>query len=289
MDRPMHMNAPAAEYFVPSPTRWPILAAAGLLILAFGAAAWVNAATAGPYVLAVGAVVVAYVAVGWFGDLIREGRRGLYDDQVEGALRTGMAWFIYSEVVVFGALFGTLFYLRMVSVPGLASGDTHALLRPAFKGGWPVGGPDITGAITAMKASGLPAINTLMLLASGGMVTLAHAALKKGQRGRVIAFLLATIVIGILFLRNQVHEYSHAYTALHLTLASGAYGATFFTITGLHGLHVAIGTGFMVVMLERMLRGDFTAKHDVGFVAATWYWHFVGVVWLIVFVLVYLL
>jgi cytochrome c oxidase subunit III len=76
---------------------------------------------------------------------------------------------------------------------------------------------------------------------------------------------------------------------MNLTLAAGAYGATFFILTGLHGLHVAIGSAFLLVMLVRILRGDFTAKHQVGFLAATWYWHFVGVVWLILFVVVYCL
>ena len=280
------MNA-TAEYFVPPPSRWPIVGAAGLLLLALGAAAWLNAAVAGPYLLGAGAAVLAYVLTGWFGIVISEGRRGLYDDQVEGSLRTGMAWFIYSEVIVFGALFATLFYLRLISIPDLASGDTHALLWPAFKAGWPASGPDIAGSVPAMKASGIPTINTLMLLTSGVMITLAHVALKKGRRGRLIAFLLATILIGILFLRNQASEYYHAYTALHLTLATGAYGATFYTLTGLHGLHVAIGTSVLIVMLARIVRGDFTPKHHVGFLAATWYWHFVGVVWLILFVLVY--
>lgn len=282
------MNA-TVEYFVPAPARWPIVGAGALLLMAFGAASWLNDAVAGPYVLDAGAAVLLVVAVGWFGSVIREGRHGLYDDQVERALRTGMAWFIFSEVMVFGALFGALFYLRLIAVPGLTSGDTHALLWPAFKGGWPATGPEIATPISPMRASGIPLINTLILLASGVMVTFAHAALKKGHRGRVMALLLATIVVGILFLRNQAAEYHHAYTALHLTLASGAYGETFFALTGLHGLHVAIGTAFMIVILGRILLGDFTPKHHIGLLLATWYWHFVGVVWLILFVLVYLL
>ena len=102
-------------------------------------------------------------------------------------------------------------------------------------------------------------------------------------------FLLATIVLASLFLRNQASEYQHAYAALNLTLATGAYGATFFVLTGLHGLHVAIGSVFLMVMLVRIVCGDFTPKHHVGFLAATWYWHFVGVVWLILFVVVYCL
>jgi cytochrome c oxidase subunit 3 len=277
----------AQEYFVPPPARWPIIGALALLLMAFGAAGWINDAGHGPYILVAGTVILACVLVGWFSDVIGEGRHGLYDDQVEAAFRTGMAWFIGSEVVVFAVLFAALFYFRMISIPGLASGDTHSLLWPGFKAGWPSTGPGIATPFTAMAAAGVPTMNTLMLLTSGGMITLAHYALNRGRRSLLAVFVLATIVLGILFLRNQALEYHHAYTALHVTLATGVYGATFFVLTGLHGVHVAIGTAFLIVMLERIIRGDFTAKHHLGFLAATWYWHFVGVVWLILFVLVY--
>jgi cytochrome c oxidase subunit III len=275
------------QYFLPQPSQWPVVGSMALLLLASGAAVWLNGGGAGPYVLATGGAIIVYVLFGWFGNLIGEGRRGSYDDQVEGSFRSGMAWFIYSEMVVFAALFAALFYVRVISVPGLASGDTHTFLWPEFHGGWPASGPMIEGSFTSMRPWPIPTINTLLLLTSGLLVTLAHAALDAGRRGRLIALLSATIVLGLLFLRMQASEYHHAYTALNLTLATGAYGATFFVLTGLHGLHVAIGSIFLMVTLTRIVRGDFTVKHHLGFQAATWYWHFVGVVWLILYVLVY--
>jgi cytochrome c oxidase subunit 3 len=278
-----------SKYYVPQPARWPIEASVALLFMASGAALWLNEGAKGPWILATGVAILAYVLLRWFGTLISEGRRGLYDDQVQRSLRVGMAWFIFSEVVVFGALFAALFYIRAISVPDLASGETHALLWPAFKGGWPASGPAIEGTFSPMKALGIPLLNTIMLLISGAAVTLADKALDRGQRGRVIALLTLTVLVGVLFLRNQASEYHNAYSALHLTLASGAYGQTFFILTGLHGLHVAIGTAFMMVMLGRTLGGDFTAKDHLALQAASWYWHFVGVVWLILYVLVYLL
>ena len=282
MSRDIH-----SEYFVPQPTGWPIVASVALLFMVTGVAIWVNDGARGLWVLAAGAAILACVLVGWFGALIREGRRGVYDDQVERSLRLGMAWFLFSEVVVFGALFAALFYTRAISVPDLASGETHALLWPGFKGGWPASGPAIEGTFSPMKALGIPLLNTIMLLISGAAVTLADKALNRGQRGRVIALLILTIVVGVLFLRNQYSEYHNAYTALHLTLRSGAYGQTFFILTGLHGVHVAIGSAFMLVMLGRTLRGDFTAKDHLALQAASWYWHFVGIVWLILYVVVY--
>jgi cytochrome c oxidase subunit 3 len=275
------------EYFLPLPARWPIVGSAALLLMASGGATWLNHGASGPYVLAVGAAVLAYTLLGWFGAVIGEGRLGLYDAQVEASFRWGMAWFLFSEVVVFATLFAALFYTRMISVPDLASGETHTLLWPAFKPGWPVSGPGIEGTFSAMNGWGIPTLNTIMLLVSGITIALAHRALNKGHRVQLAVFLLTTILLGVLFLRNQASEYQHAYTALNLTLATGAYGATFFVLTGLHGVHVAIGTAFLIIMLARILRGDFTAKHHVGFLAANWYWHFVGVIWLILFVVVY--
>jgi cytochrome c oxidase subunit III len=280
------MNA-TEIYFLPQPARWPIVGSAALLLMASGAAIWLNQGTVGPYVLTAGVAVLVYVLFGWFGAVVSESRRGLHDDQVEASFRIGTAWFIFSEVMVFAVLFAALFYIRMISVPGLASGDTHAMLWPGFKGAWPASGPGIKGTFSAMRAWGIPTLNTAVLLTSGVTVTLAHAALNKAHRGRLAALLLVTIVLGLSFLRMQVSEYHHAYTALNLTLATGAYGATFFVLTGLHGVHVAIGSGFLIVMLARILRGDFTAKHHFAFLAATWYWHFVGVLWLILFVVVY--
>lgn len=276
-----------SAYFVPQPARWPIETAVALLFMAAGGALWLNEGATGRWVFAAGVAILAYVLFRWFGSLISEGRRGLYNDQVERSVRVGMAWFIFSEVVVFGALFAALFYTRVISVPDLASGDTHALLWPGFKGGWPASGPAIEGTFSPMKALGIPLINTIILLISGAAVTLADKALDRGRRGWLIVLLTVPVVVGVLFLRNQVSEYYNAYSALHLTFSSGAYGQTFFILTGLHGLHVAIGTGFMLLILGRTVRGDFTANDHLALQAASWYWHFVGIVWLILYVVVY--
>jgi cytochrome c oxidase subunit 3 len=98
---------------------------------------------------------------------------------------------------------------------------------------------------------------------------------------------LLTVALGIVFLGLQATEYYRAYTVLGLKLSSGAYGGTFFLLTGFHGLHVAIGATVLAVILARSLRGDFTPDDQFAFQAATWYWQFVDVVWLLLFVLVY--
>ena len=274
------------RYYFPGATRWPIFGSMALLFMAVGAATWLNHGSVGPYILAAGLGLLLYMLFGWFGAVIRESVGGLYDEQVDSSYRWGMSWFIFSEVMVFAALFGALFYIRLISVPSLASGET-AQLWGSFKGGWPTAGPGFTGTFSAMSAWGVPAINTLILLSSGAAVTWAHWALKKDNRVQLKAGLLVTIALAVLFLCMQASEYHHAYTALNLNLGTGAYGATFYALTGFHGFHVALGTTMLIVILVRVLRGQLTPEHHFAFEAVSWYWHFVGVVWLLLFVLVY--
>ena len=135
----------------------------------------------------------------------------------------------------------------------------------------------------------LPLINTILLVTSSFTVTFAHHALKKANRKLLKIWLGLTILLGVSFLALQVEEYVHAYTELGLTLGSGIYGATFFMLTGFHGAHVTMGTLILTVMLVRILRGHFDADHHFGFEAASWYWHFVDVVWVGLFIFVYVL
>ncbi|MBL4763076.1 MAG: cytochrome c oxidase subunit 3, partial [Gammaproteobacteria bacterium] len=136
-------------------------------------------------------------------------------------------------------------------------------------------------------AWGLPAINTVILLTSGVTVTFAHWGLKEGNRQKLIMGLLATVVLGFTFVVLQAVEYSHAYEELNLQLNSGMYGSTFYMLTGFHGLHVTIGAIMLTVILVRSIKGHFTEENHFGFEAAAWYWHFVDVVWLVLFIFVY--
>ncbi len=138
-----------------------------------------------------------------------------------------------------------------------------------------------------MDAWGIPALNTLLLLSSGVTVTWAHWGLLKNNRLQLIWGLVMTIALGISFLCFQIYEYSHAMSELNLKLSMGAYGATFFMLTGFHGFHVTVGTIMLIVILFRSVAGHFKPEHHFGFEGVAWYWHFVDVVWLLLFVLVY--
>src|SRR6185295_6025011 len=185
--------------------------------------------------------ILVYMIVGWFHTVAHESEGGRYNKQVDVSFRWGMSWFIFSEVMFFGAFFGALYYMRVLSVPELGDFE-HKLLWPDFKAAWPVTGPGIKETFTPMAAMGIPALNTLILLSSGVTVTFAHWALIRNDRTKLALWLAATIALGLSFLGFQIFEYSHAYSELNLKLTTGAYGATFFMLTGFHGFHVTIGT-----------------------------------------------
>ena len=276
----------SARYFVPDPSHWPILGSAALLSMASGAALWMNEATWGKFVLIAGVCMLFLMMFGWFGSVARESEGGSYNKQVDAGFRWGMSWFIFSEVMFFAAFFGALFYMRVLSVPWLGDLE-HKLLWPDFTAQWPTAGPGISEKFTPMAAWGVPAINTLILLTSGVTVTIAHWGLLKNNRAQLIGGLALTIALGLTFLGLQAFEYHEAYSELNLKLSTGAYGATFFMLTGFHGFHVTVGTLMLIVILGRSIAGHFTADHHFGFEGVAWYWHFVDVVWLLLFVLVY--
>ena len=279
-------NGTGPYYFVPQPSHWPITGSCALLLMAFGAAFWFNAYAAGPWLVLAGFCVLVAMMVGWFGTVVGESQQHLYNRRVDLSFRWGMSWFIFSEVMFFAAFFGALFYVRNLSVPDLG-GMESKILWPDYTSAWPTNGPYIKDVFTPMKAIGIPLLNTIILVSSGGTLTVAHHALQAGNRGALKLWLFITIVLGFTFLGFQAYEYTHAYSELNLKLSTGVYGSTFFMLTGFHGFHVTIGAIMLTVMLLRTFRGHFDAHHHFAFEAAAWYWHFVDVVWLLLFILVY--
>ncbi|MFG3693416.1 cytochrome c oxidase subunit 3 [Stutzerimonas stutzeri] len=290
------------NYYVPAQSKWPIIATAALLITVFGLGTWFNdlkadrAESNGPLIFFVGALLIAYMMFGWFGAVVREGRAGLYSAQMNRSFRWGMSWFIFSEVMFFLAFFGVLFYVRYWAGPWLGgAGDKGVsnMLWPNFEYTWPLlNNPDpklYPAPEGTIGAFGLPLINTILLVTSSFTLTWAHHALRKGNRKMLKLGLGITVLLGASFLALQIEEYIHAYTELGLTLGSGIYGATFFMLTGFHGAHVTIGAIILSIMLVRSFRGHFTPEQHFGFEAASWYWHFVDVVWIGLFIFVYVL
>jgi cytochrome c oxidase subunit 3 len=282
----------ADQYYVPHGTKWPIIGSLGMIIMLASAAFWVNDSSVAPWTFLAGTAIMVYMIFGWFGEVIRESEAGMYNEQVDTSFRMGMMWFIFSEVMFFAAFFGALFYARMFAVPwlgGEGSGAfTNEILWQGYDAVWPTAGPEeLGGPFATIPAFGVPFLNTLILLTSGITVTLAHHALKKDHRGALIFWLVATVLLGFVFVFFQVEEYMVAYQQLGLTLGSGIYGSTFFMLTGFHGLHVTLGAIMLLVIAIRCMRGHFKPEHHFGFEAVAWYWHFVDVVWLGLFIFVY--
>jgi cytochrome c oxidase subunit 3 len=281
--------APSRDYFIPQPSAWPFYGAFGLFLLAFGAGQWLHGGS--PIFFVAGFVALVTMTFAWAGEVVRENQDGFYNTQVDHSWRWGMVWFIFSEVMFFGAFFAVLFYTRLLAVPWLggegAKGIT-ALLWPAFHAHWPTNGPGaVGGPFHPMEAWGIPALNTLILLSSAVAVTWAHRGLRLGNRARVVKGLAVAVALGGIFLALQGYEFHHAWTAQNLTLRSGIYGSTFYMLTGFHGLHVCVGAILLSVMMLRANAGHFTPENHFGFTAAAWYWHFVDAVWLALFLFVY--
>ncbi len=282
------MSANAPYYFVPGPSQWPAVGSLAMLFFGAGSAAWINGASWGPMCLGAGLLILFYMMFGWFSHVVNESETGLYSARVDVSFRWSMGWFIFSEVMFFAAFFGALFYARNITMPWLGDLDHKSVLWPDFTANWPNAGP--AGLVEKFNVMGpwpIPTINTALLLTSGITLTWAHHAMLAGQRGKLALGLFLTVALGAIFMGFQAYEYIHAYSDLNLKLTSGIYGSTFFMLTGFHGFHVTIGAIMLTVMLFRVLKGHFRPDHHFAFEAAAWYWHFVDVVWLGLYVVVY--
>ena len=280
-------------YYVPGLSRHPFMSAVGLFFFILGAGQWINGSPWGMYSLLFGLVWWLVVLYQWFRDAIAESEGGLYGRKIDISYRWSMTWFIFSEVMFFGAFFTALWWARAHSVPALGNIE-NALIWPDFQAVWPsvMAGATASpaGIVEPFQTMGpfwLPTINTALLLTSGVTLTIAHHAMQDGNRTKTIAFMWLTVLLGAIFLCVQGYEYFYAYSALNLRLDSGIFGSTFYMLTGFHGFHVFVGMLMLLFITLRLQKGHFTKERHFGFEGAAWYWHFVDVVWLGLYILVY--
>jgi len=215
--------------------------------------------------LVLGGLGLVASMVFWWRDVIRESTyEGQHTVSVQVGLSYGFILFIASEIMFFFAFFWAFF---------------HVSLSPAVELGsiWPPPG------IQPFNPWHDPFLNTYILLFSGLTVTAAHYYLLAGDRVWSSFYLALTLQLAILFTTIQLSEYF----AAPFSINDGVYGSTFFMATGFHGLHVLVGTIFLSVAWLRLLHYQLSRFHHLGFSTAAWYWHFVDVVWLFLFVMVY--
>ena len=257
------------DYHILTPSAWPFIGAVGGFFMLFGAVLWMHGITA--WMFWVGLAAVLYTMFGWWSEMVREGNGGDHTPVVRIGLRYGFILFITSEVMFFAAWFWSVF--------------KHTLYPMAEYAGTQYVPP----AIHAVDPFHLPLINTVILLLSGCTVTWAHHALvHNNDRKALVNGLALTIVLGLAFTSIQAYEYGLLLMHEGWTFGGDQYFSNFFMATGFHGMHVIIGTIFLIVCLIRAIKGDFTPERHIGFEAAAWYWHFVDVVWLFLFFAVYL-
>lgn len=252
-------------YHIVTQSLWPITGSVGALFLTFGSALFFHFFLFSSILLFSGITLILTTMFIWWRDVVREATwTGSHPQVIQTGLRVGIILFIITEVMFFFAFFWSFFHSSLAPVPALGSI-------------WPPCG------IVPFDPKGIPLLNTGILLWSGCTLTLSHHGLRMGNTISKHLGLFFTILLAIQFTFYQIDEYIGSYFAL----SDGVYGTTFYMATGLHGLHVIIGTIFLIICAIRMLFGQFTKTHHVGYEAAIWYWHFVDVVWLFLFATVY--
>nr|WKU84020.1 cytochrome c oxidase subunit III [Nuntianus cubanus] len=242
---------------------WPLTGAIGTMTMVSGLVKWFHQYDMSLMML--GTMITILTVYQWWRDVSREGTfQGLHTLAVTTGLRWGMILFILSEVLFFSSFFWAFF---------------HSSLSPSIELGsiWPPLG------ITPFNPFQIPLLNTTILLTSGITVTWAHHSLMSGNFSQTTQGLFFTVLLGIYFTILQAYEYIEA----PFTISDAVYGSTFFMATGFHGIHVLIGTTFLLICLIRHLNNHFSKTHHFGFEAAAWYWHFVDIVWLFLYVSIY--
>ncbi|NVJ93648.1 MAG: cytochrome c oxidase subunit 3 [Methylocystaceae bacterium] len=249
-------------YHLVDPSPWPLLGSVAAVVMAIGAITYMKGGT--PIYMFAGLALILYTMYVWWRDIIKEAQtEKAHTTQVQFGLKFGVFLFIVSEVMFFVAWFWAFFNASLGHSP---AGEV-----------WPPEG------IEPMGTWGLPFINTLILITSGFVLEWGHKGLLKEDRSRAIKGVVGAVILGAIFLGLQVHEYGEA--AFGFT--DGIYSSVFYMATGFHGFHVFVGVVALAVCALRLKKGDFTSKQHIGLLSASWYWHFVDVVWIFLFCWVY--
>lgn len=243
---------------------WPLTRAIGTIIFIIRIIKWFKEFKFN-YLILIRLIIIILTIIQWWRDISRERTlQGLHTIIVNINIRWGIILFITSEIFFFLSFFWRFF---------------HRSLSPNIELGrcWP------PSNIQIFNPFNIPLLNTLILLISGISVTWRHQCLLENKFKESNQRLFITIILGIYFSIIQIYEYIQA----PFSIADRVFGSTFFVATGFHGLHVLIGTIFLIVCLYRSTNNHFSINHHFGFEAASWYWHFVDVVWIFLFTFIY--
>nr|YP_010373829.1 cytochrome c oxidase subunit III [Arocatus melanocephalus]UPI55356.1 cytochrome c oxidase subunit III [Arocatus melanocephalus] len=242
---------------------WPLTGSIGAMTTTTGMVLWMHKNET--YLMIMGMIINILTMYQWWRDIVRESTfQGKHTIKVVKGLKLGMILFIISEVFFFISFFWSFF---------------HSSLAPTIEIGmmWPPKG------IKTFNPMEIPLLNTMILLTSGLSVTWAHHSIMNSMHNQTTKSLTMTVLLGITFTILQIYEYKEA----SFCISDSIYGSTFFMSTGFHGIHVIIGTTFLLICLIRHMNFHFSKNHHFGFEAAAWYWHFVDVVWIFLYITIY--
>nr|AYE40950.1 cytochrome c oxidase subunit III [Idioscopus sp. 'myrica']WEP24789.1 cytochrome c oxidase subunit III [Idioscopus sp. 'myrica'] len=242
---------------------WPLMSSMGLMTMTSGAIIWFNKLNW--MLMIIGLIIILLTMFQWWRDIIRESTfQGKHTQKVMKSMKWGMIMFIMSEVMFFSAFFWAFF---------------HSSLSPSMEIGlqWPPMG------VKPFNPMNIPLLNTMILLSSGVSMTWAHNSVLNNNYTQTLKSMMITIMLGVYFSILQLYEYMES----SFSIADSIYGSTFFMGTGFHGIHVMIGTMFITIMMMRVKNLHMSNMHHIGFELSAWYWHFVDVVWLFLYIMIY--
>nr|YP_009522475.1 cytochrome c oxidase subunit III [Micronecta sahlbergii]AXQ02198.1 cytochrome c oxidase subunit III [Micronecta sahlbergii] len=257
------MNSQNHPFHLVDSSPWPLTGSIGAMTLTSGLIMWFHQHNISLFML--GMTITLLTMIQWWRDITREGTyQGKHTIVVTTGLKWGMILFIVSEIFFFISFFWAFF---------------HSSLAPTIEIGamWPPSG------IQTFNPMEIPLLNTMILLCSGITVTWSHHSLMENKHSQATQGLMFTVILGVYFTLLQGIEYYES----SFTISDSVYGSCFFMATGFHGIHVIIGTTFLLVCLSRHMKFHFSKAHHFGFEAAAWYWHFVDVVWLFLYTTIY--
>nr|AZL93268.1 cytochrome c oxidase subunit 3 [Gastraspis sp. ZJUH_2016016] len=250
-------------YHLVTMSPWPLLTSFSVMIMMTGTIMMFNYKKS--YLMMIGLLVILLCSYQWWRDITRESTfQGMHTIMVMNSIKLSMILFILSELLFFVSFFWTFFHSALS--PNIEIGSTWPPLN-----------------IKQFNPYQIPMLNTIILLSSGITITWSHYSILNKNSYHSSLSLLLTIMLGLIFTMIQMFEYSEA----SFSINDSIYGSIFFMTTGFHGLHVIIGTIFLIIIFLRMLNNHLSSHHHLGFEMASWYWHFVDIIWIIVFTLIY--
>lgn len=256
-------STPAHPFHLVDISPWPILKSFGTLSGALALVSWLTLGNNSPILYFIVILNLVFILFQWLKDVVREGLSGVHTLAVKEGLKNGFIIFLITEVLLFASFFWAFF---------------HSSLNPSVElAQWPPLG------INAIDCWSLPLLNSVLLLSAGFIITWAHHAFLKGEKGNTLFGMLLSMFLIAIFLYIQFIEYSNA----EFTISDSVFGSVFFALTGLHGLHVLAAIILLSVAYARIYTDQLTTEHCLSLDLSILYFHFTDIVWLGLYLVVY--